>query len=123
MGPHELWDEPWEGLPEEEGAWEWDLVLRRRARSSHTNPKRQRGGPRWRFGLVWIFRAGVIPSPHHGGTVGKTEKVYQCKPRRQSGPMSREKHCLRLPAHSTRRRHGATAAPVLGGLASESSGG
>ena len=26
LGPHELWDEPWEGLPEEEGAWEWDSV-------------------------------------------------------------------------------------------------
>ena len=26
MGPNELWGEPWEGLPEEEGAWEWDLV-------------------------------------------------------------------------------------------------
>jgi len=23
---HELWDEPWEGLPEEDAAWEWDLI-------------------------------------------------------------------------------------------------
>ncbi len=23
-GIHELWDEPWEGLPEEDEAWTWD---------------------------------------------------------------------------------------------------
>ena len=28
MEIHELWDEPWEGLPEEEAAWEWDDVSR-----------------------------------------------------------------------------------------------
>ena len=26
MEPFELWDEPWEGLPEEDEAWTWDLV-------------------------------------------------------------------------------------------------
>lgn len=26
MEIHELWDEPWEGLPEEDAAWEWDLL-------------------------------------------------------------------------------------------------
>jgi len=26
MEPFELWDEPWEGLPEEDEAWTWDLI-------------------------------------------------------------------------------------------------
>jgi hypothetical protein len=26
MQIHELWDEPWEGMPEDEEAWTWDLV-------------------------------------------------------------------------------------------------
>ncbi|HEY2157469.1 MAG TPA: hypothetical protein VGH33_17710 [Isosphaeraceae bacterium] len=26
MEPFELWDEPWEGLPEEDEAWTWELI-------------------------------------------------------------------------------------------------
>jgi hypothetical protein len=40
MGPHELWDEPWEGLPEEEAAWEWDLVEEEENGATKTPPKR-----------------------------------------------------------------------------------
>src|SRR5690348_800012 len=37
-------------------------ILPRCVRSSPTSPTRQRGIPRWRVGLVGIFRAGVIAS-------------------------------------------------------------
>lgn len=49
MGPHELWEEPWEGLPEEESAWEWDLVDDEENGSTKKPPDRQRGWKRWYF--------------------------------------------------------------------------
>ena len=47
MGPHELWDEPWEDLPEEEGAWEWDLVGADENGPTKGPPDGRRGWNRW----------------------------------------------------------------------------
>ena len=47
LGPHELWDEPWEGLPEEEAAWEWDLVEEEEGGATKNPPDRQKGWKRW----------------------------------------------------------------------------
>jgi len=47
MGPHELWDEPWEGLPEEEAAWEWDLVDEEENGPTKTPPDSRPGWKRW----------------------------------------------------------------------------
>ena len=49
MGPHELWDEPWEGLPEEEGAWEWDLVNEEENGPTKNPPDARPGWKRWYF--------------------------------------------------------------------------
>ena len=49
MGPHELWDEPWEGLPEEEAAWEWDLIDAQKDGPTKNPPDRRHGWQRWYF--------------------------------------------------------------------------
>jgi hypothetical protein len=38
MEIHELWDEPWEGLPEEEEAWGWDKVSKEEKGRHKTHP-------------------------------------------------------------------------------------
>ena len=43
MGPHELWDEPWEGLPEEDAAWEWNLIDEEENGATKNPPNRTRG--------------------------------------------------------------------------------
>jgi hypothetical protein len=47
MGPHELWDEPWEGLPEEEAAWERDLVAEEENGPTKTPPDARPAWKRW----------------------------------------------------------------------------
>jgi hypothetical protein len=47
MGPHELWDEPWEGLPEEAAAWEWDIVDEEENGPTKQPPNSSRGWKRW----------------------------------------------------------------------------
>lgn len=49
MGPHELWDEPWEGLPEEEAAREWDFVDAEENGPTKNPPNARRGSKRWYF--------------------------------------------------------------------------
>lgn len=49
MDVHELWDEPWEGLPEEEEAWTWDLVDETENGETKHPPNQQRGWIRWYF--------------------------------------------------------------------------
>jgi hypothetical protein len=49
MGPHELWDEPWEELPEEEGAWEWELVSDEENGPTKNPPDHRPGWKRWYF--------------------------------------------------------------------------
>ena len=49
MGPHELWDEPWEGLPEEDGAWKWDLVDEEENRPTKGPPDGRPGWKPWYF--------------------------------------------------------------------------
>jgi hypothetical protein len=49
MEIHELWDEPWEGLPEEEAAWEWDLVAEEENGPTENPPDGKRGWKRWYF--------------------------------------------------------------------------
>lgn len=44
MGPHELWDEPWEGLSEEEAAWEWDMVDEQENGSTKNPPTKDQDG-------------------------------------------------------------------------------
>ena len=46
---HELWDEPWEGLPEEEGAWNWDLVSTFENGATKQPPNAVGGWKRWYF--------------------------------------------------------------------------
>jgi hypothetical protein len=46
---HELWDEPWEGLPEEDAAWEWDLIDEEE-NGETKNPPNQKG--KW---IRWYF--------------------------------------------------------------------
>ena len=48
-GPHELWDEPWKGLPEEEAAWEWNLVSEEENGKTKTPPDKRPGWKRWYF--------------------------------------------------------------------------
>ena len=43
MEPFELWDEPWEGLPEEDEAWTWDLIHE----EENGNSRFLRGYRRW----------------------------------------------------------------------------
>jgi hypothetical protein len=49
MGPHELWDEAWEGLPEEEAAWEWDLIEEEENGATKNPPDGRSGWKRWYF--------------------------------------------------------------------------
>jgi len=49
MEIHELWDEPWEGLPEEEAAWEWDLVSEEENGETKNPPNRSGNWMRWYF--------------------------------------------------------------------------
>jgi hypothetical protein len=49
MEIHELWDEPWEGLPEEEGAWEWDPVSEEEDGPTKIPPNQKPGWKRWYF--------------------------------------------------------------------------
>jgi hypothetical protein len=49
MDIHELWDEPWEGLPEEEAAWEWDFVSEEENGPTKNPPTKKRGWIRWYF--------------------------------------------------------------------------
>jgi hypothetical protein len=46
--PHELWDEPWEGLPPEKAPWEWDEVERERNGITKKHPGRGKWH-RWYF--------------------------------------------------------------------------
>jgi hypothetical protein len=46
---HEVWDEPWEGLPEEESAWEWDLVSEEENGRTKQPPDAKKGWKRWYF--------------------------------------------------------------------------
>jgi hypothetical protein len=49
MEIHELWDEPWEGLPEEESAWEWDPVSEEENGVTKNPPDGKPGWKRWYF--------------------------------------------------------------------------
>ncbi|HYT92036.1 MAG TPA: hypothetical protein VEL76_25195 [Gemmataceae bacterium] len=49
MDIHELWDEPWEGLPEEDGAWEWDEVKQEENGPTKGPPNHKKGWKRWYF--------------------------------------------------------------------------
>lgn len=46
---YELWAEPWEGLPHEEGAWEWELTKEEKNGRTKNPPDRRRGWMRWYF--------------------------------------------------------------------------
>jgi hypothetical protein len=46
---HELWDEPWEGLPEDDVAWEWDLVSEEEGGWTRRSPDGRPGWRRWYF--------------------------------------------------------------------------
>src|SRR5437879_3785653 len=56
MGPHELWDEPWEGLPEEEAPWERELIDEQENGSTKNPPDGQRGWKLYWFSLNWKIR-------------------------------------------------------------------
>ena len=48
--PHELWAEPWEGLPEEgEAPWEWDEEERSKNGETKNPPNRKGKWYRWYF--------------------------------------------------------------------------
>ena len=47
MPIHELWDEPWEGLPEFEAAWNWDLISVFVNVATKKTPDGQSGWKRW----------------------------------------------------------------------------
>jgi len=47
--PHELWDEPWEGLPPDEAPWEWDEVEREKNGKTKNPPNRKGVWYRWYF--------------------------------------------------------------------------
>ncbi len=47
--PHELWDEPWEGLPPEESPWEWDEENRYKNGKTKKPPNRKGKWYRWYF--------------------------------------------------------------------------
>jgi hypothetical protein len=49
MDIHELWDEPWEGLPEEEQAWGWDEVKEEENGPTKNPPNQKKGWKRWYF--------------------------------------------------------------------------
>jgi hypothetical protein len=49
MGARQLWDEPWEGLPSEEAAWEWDLVSEEENGATMNPPDEQLGWKRRYF--------------------------------------------------------------------------
>ena len=49
LGPRELWDEPWEGLPEDEAAWEWDFVDEEENGPTKQPPDARPGWKRWYF--------------------------------------------------------------------------
>jgi hypothetical protein len=49
MDVHELWDEPWEGLPEEEAAWEWELVDEEENGPTKNPPNQKGTWKRWYF--------------------------------------------------------------------------
>jgi hypothetical protein len=50
FGPHELWDEPWEGLPEDDAEWEWDLFSDEEENGkTKTPPDTRPGWVRWYF--------------------------------------------------------------------------
>jgi hypothetical protein len=71
LGPHELWDEPWEGLPEEDAAWEWDLVDEEENGPTKIPPDGRPGWKRWYFLL----------SP---------TELYRCEGQRRQGAAIRE---------------------------------
>jgi hypothetical protein len=49
MEPFELWEEPWEGLPEEEEAWTWDEEGRVKNGQTKNSPNRRGKWYRWYF--------------------------------------------------------------------------
>lgn len=49
MEVHELWDEPWEGLPEKDTAWEWDLVDKEENGPTKDPPDGRKAWKRWYF--------------------------------------------------------------------------
>lgn len=46
---HELWDEPYEGLPEEEEAWTWDEEAQEKNGPTKNPPNRKGKWYRWYF--------------------------------------------------------------------------
>jgi hypothetical protein len=49
MEPFELWDEPWEGLPADEEAWNWDEEDRVKNGPTKNPPNRKATWYRWYF--------------------------------------------------------------------------
>lgn len=48
-GPHELWDEPWEGLPPDEAPWHWKEEDREQNGLTKHPPNRKGKWYRWYF--------------------------------------------------------------------------
>lgn len=58
-GIHELWPEPWEGLPEEEEAWTWEEEAREKDGRT-TDPPHDRG--KW---YRWYFVYHALEDHEH----------------------------------------------------------
>jgi hypothetical protein len=49
LGPHQLWDDPWEGMPPQDAPWNWELLDAVENGPTKNPPDYELGWKRWYF--------------------------------------------------------------------------